>query len=123
MAACPSPHVRGRAARPVLEDEDGYERDAAKLHVGRRAGPGRRLPRALGGLERRAGHCASDRNDELFLAVGEAIRRGERPDYDNLESVTEETLQRRVAEAGGMAALVDRLQATSARLIEHAESL
>ena len=84
-------------------------------------GGGFRAPSEGWSAERVIAHLTA--NDELFLAVGEAIRRGERPDYDNLASVTEETLQRRVAEAGGMTALVDRLEATSARLIEHAESL
>ncbi len=52
-------------------------------------------------------------NDELFLAVGEAVRHGERPDYENLPSVTDEILQWLVAEAGGMPGLIDDLEATS----------
>ena len=84
-------------------------------------GGGFRAPAEGWSAEQVIAHLAA--NDELFLAVGEAIGRGERPDYDNLASVTEWLLERRVAEAGGMAALVDKLEATSARLIVHAESL
>jgi hypothetical protein len=62
-------------------------------------------------------------NDELFLAVGEAVRRGERPDYENLPGVTDAVLERRVAEAGGAAGLVRRLEASSAALVAHVASM
>jgi hypothetical protein len=61
--------------------------------------------------------------NELFLRVGEGVKRGERPDCGGEEAVADEELARRAAEAGGLEELARRLERSAERLAAHAESL
>ncbi|HXM58227.1 MAG TPA: hypothetical protein VOB72_22700 [Candidatus Dormibacteraeota bacterium] len=58
-----------------------------------------------------------------LVTVGDAVRRGERPVAGNPDHVDDETLARRVADAGGLPGLLDQLEAGGERLAAHAESL
>jgi hypothetical protein len=104
-----------------------YRPDAAEL---------REVYAAVADLARRATfrHPRSGWTAELVLAhlatiadhlaaVGDAVRRGERPVAGNPDHVDDETLARRVADAGGIPGLLDQLEAGAERLVAHAESL
>jgi hypothetical protein len=60
---------------------------------------------------------------ETFLAVGDGVKRGERPDCGSPEVVADEVLARRAAESGGLAGLSARLAEAGERLAAHADSL
>jgi DinB superfamily len=60
---------------------------------------------------------------ENFLAVGAGVKRGERLDCGDPELVADEELTRRVADAGDLAGLSARLEATAEELAAHADSL
>ena len=58
-----------------------------------------------------------------FNMVGEGVKRGERLDCGHVELVDDETLARRIAEAGGLEGILAQLEASAERLVAHAESL
>jgi hypothetical protein len=60
---------------------------------------------------------------ETFEAVGAGVKLGERPECGNPDVVDERCLARRSAELGGVEGLWEQLEAASARLVAHAESL
>src|SRR5215472_2441428 len=60
---------------------------------------------------------------ENFIAVGDGVKRGERPDCGDPEVVADDVLARRAAESGGLAGLAARLADAGERLAAHADSL
>jgi len=60
---------------------------------------------------------------ENFLAVGDGVKRGERPDCGDPEVVADDTLARRASQSGGLAGLSAQLAEAGERLAAHADSL
>jgi hypothetical protein len=60
---------------------------------------------------------------DTFVEVGAAVKRGERPEYDDPDLVADAVLAERAAESGGLAGVTEWLEASAARLVAHAESL
>lgn len=60
---------------------------------------------------------------ENFLAVGDGVKRGGRPDCGDPEIVADEVLARRAQASGGLAGLAGQLAEAGERLAVHADSL
>lgn len=60
---------------------------------------------------------------ELFVEVGEGVRRGAAPECADPHVVADEVLARRARELGGLPGLARELEAAGARLAAQAESL
>ena len=105
------------ANRPnTVEMREAYE---AIVDMVRRGGF--RAPESGWQAEQVVAHLVA--TNENFLAVGAGVKRGERLDCGHPELVADEDLARRVAEAGGLAGLTARLEATAEELAAHADSL